>query len=104
MPKPPDSSFVPVNGDLLEGLVPALHRVERAAVAQRAALARLLELADDLRADAVARLRERGASEAQVERYEGAFQAQSRATVEGGAALDAALGGLAKLVAEVVDG
>lgn len=87
----------------MAALVPAVHRAERAAVAQRAALARLLELADDLRADAVARLRERGASEAQVERYEAAFLEQSRATLDAGAALDAALGALSRAAQAIAD-
>ncbi len=44
--------------------------VQAAARATRRAVNQLAELADDLRRDAVSRLRERGASEAQVARYE----------------------------------
>lgn len=101
MPEPTEPAWVPVEKNRLTALEPAVHRAERAAVAQRAALARLLELADDLRADAVARLRERGASEAQVERYEGAFLAQSRAVLDAGAAVDAAIGQLGRVAREL---
>ena len=58
---------------VISGSVPAVHRAERAAVAQRAAVARLLELADDLRADAVARLRERAATRGELARVEAAL-------------------------------
>ena len=44
----------------------------------RTALSQLIELADDLRADAVRGLRDRGASAAQVARYEEAFSAARR--------------------------
>ncbi|MCA9607583.1 MAG: hypothetical protein KC619_18375 [Myxococcales bacterium] len=101
MPEPTEDSWVPVEKNRLTALGPAAHRAERAAVAQRAAVARLLELADDLRADAVARLRERGASEAQIERYEGSFVAQSRAVLDAGAALDVAIGALSATAREL---
>ncbi|MBX3274699.1 MAG: hypothetical protein KF729_30815 [Sandaracinaceae bacterium] len=103
MREPSEAAFVPVQQDRLFLLTPAVHRVERAAVAERAALARLLELADDLRADAVARLRERGASEAQVERYEAAFAGGRDAALAAGAALDAAVGHLAEVASAIAE-
>jgi hypothetical protein len=67
------------------------------------AVGRLLELAYDLRMDAVRRLRERGASEAQVERYEAAFRSGAEAVRLTGAELDATLAGLAREVQELAD-
>ena len=94
---------VPVTRDALRGMGQIMDRAGRAAVAQRAAVARLLELADDLRSDAVQRLRERGASEAQVERYEAAFRSGAAAVRQTGAELDATLGELGRAVQELAD-
>ncbi len=102
MTDPSASTFVPVERAALSALTPSVHRVGRAAVAQRAALARLLELADDLRADAVQRLRERGASAAQVERYEAAYEGSCASALSAGAALDAAIAELSRVAGELV--
>lgn len=75
--------------------------VRDAATAQRRAIAALLELSEDLRADAVARLRERGASQAQVERYEAAFVREREAVHAAGRAFDDAVGALAQELADV---
>ena len=48
-------------------------------------------------------LRERGASEAQVERYEAAFRSGAEAVRQTGAELDATLFGLARGVQELAD-
>ena len=96
-------AFVPVNRSSLEALRAVMARVGRAAVAQRASVARLLELADDLRVDALRRLRESGATEAQVERYEAAYREQADAVSRSGAALDATLGELGRVTQELAD-
>jgi hypothetical protein len=62
--------FVPVEAAALQALDGSMARVREAEARLRAATDTLIELADDLKIDAVRRLRERGASEAQVERYE----------------------------------
>jgi len=92
------SSFVPVDR---ERAASRLEGVRAAAAAQRRAVAALLELSDDLRADAVARLRERGASEAQVERYEASFVREREAVHEAGRAFDDAVAALAQELADV---
>ena len=75
--------------------------VRAAANAQRKAIAALLELSEDLRADAVARLRERGASEAQIERYEASFVREREAVHAAGRGFDVALRALDQELADV---
>jgi hypothetical protein len=66
--------FVPVEVAALEALAASMADVREAETGLRGATEALLELAGDLKVDAVRRLRERGASEAQVERYEAAYR------------------------------
>ncbi len=65
-------AYVPVPTPALDDALRDARAVEEALEAQRAALTRLSELAEDLCADATRGLRDRGASPAQIERYEGA--------------------------------
>ena len=92
------SSFVPVDRERAASL---LADVRAAANAQRKAIAALLELSEDLRADAVARLRERGASEAQIERYEASFVREREAVHAAGRGFDVALRALDQELADV---
>lgn len=62
--------FVPVDGASLDALLEAAARLREAEARVRAATDELLELSADLAIDATRRLQERGASEAQVARYE----------------------------------
>jgi len=98
----PDS-YVPIDRRALRELGRGVDRLGRAAVAQRAAVARLLELADDLRVDAIRRLRESGASEAQVERYEGAYRAQAGAVQRAEEGVGRAMAGLSRQVQELAE-
>ena len=90
----PREGFVAVPGAELDALAEATADARTAASALRGAVERLAELADDYRIDAVRRLRERGASEAQVARYERAFTEQRRAVRDRLRALDEAFGAL----------
>lgn len=85
----------------LEGFVPLDARTARALDDAAAALAiakreldraaeELFELTEDMKIDAVRRLGERGASSAQIERYESAYRASVEAVRERSAALEAA--------------
>jgi hypothetical protein len=66
-------SFVPVERAALERLSEALAELEGARARVSSASSDLLDLSLDLEKDALARLTERGASAAQVERYEAAY-------------------------------
>lgn len=70
----PQRGHVPVPAAELADLEARAEALAVALAAHRDALTALMELADDLRADAVRGLRDRGASAAQVERYEAAFR------------------------------
>jgi hypothetical protein len=67
--------FVPVDGRTLRELVAARRAVELAEGELSRACRALVELSEDMKTDAVRRLLERGASSAQVERYEEAYRA-----------------------------
>ncbi len=94
--------FVPVDRGALEALTQARDALETArselAVASRA----LVELAEDMKVDAVRRLAERGASSAQVERYEEAYRTAREALDARARELDAATRRLDEAVRAVV--
>lgn len=74
----PQGAHVPVPRGELIALQERVETLGAALAKHRTALSQLIELADDLRADAVRGLRDRGASAAQVARYEEAFGAARR--------------------------
>lgn len=63
-------TFVAVDAAALEAAIEELAEYERRRETQRREVLELVEHAKNLHADAKARLRERGASEAQIARYE----------------------------------
>lgn len=67
--------YVPVPAAALAAVDARAHDVEAALARARKAIDGLAELARDYRSDAVRRLQERGASEAQVARYENSLEA-----------------------------
>jgi cob(I)alamin adenosyltransferase len=83
----------------------ALHeaaaRLREAEARVRAAAEDLLELGADLAVDATRRLRERGASEAQVARYERSIRERSTAVQDALRALDEAATESERAIAEV---
>lgn len=82
--------FVPVDAASLRALADAASALARARAEVGSATSALLELCEDMKIDAVRRLAERGASAAQLERYEDAYAAHARRARERLAALDAA--------------
>ncbi|HEY8432735.1 MAG TPA: hypothetical protein VIL20_30400 [Sandaracinaceae bacterium] len=90
--------FVPVNRAAVRALEEAASELWRARAELREATEELLELSEDMKIDAVRRLVERGASEAQLERYEEAYRRSAHATRERGAALDSALARLRRAI------
>ncbi len=69
-----DGSFVPVDAGALESLEDAAMDLAGAKVALDRATQALLELAEDMQTEAVRRLSERGASDAQVDRFQQAYR------------------------------
>lgn len=67
-------SFVPVDLSMVEALDEAAKDLARARREVDAAAEALLELAEDMKIEAVRRLSERGASAAQLARFEEAFR------------------------------
>ena len=96
-------AFVPIERAALDELDRTVARAAQTAIVQRAAVARLLELADDFRLDAVRRLAERGATEAQVQGYEAAFGAERVRLLEAGAERDAVLAEIGRIVQELAE-
>ena len=74
--------FVPVPVSALEGLARSLDESRAAERALAKALEATLELTEDLSRDAIRGLRDRGASAAQIDRYETARRDATRRTRE----------------------
>src|SRR5688500_14997240 len=70
--------FVPVEAAAVAALEDALEKLDAAERALRGACEKLGELGDDLCSDAISRLEERGASEAQIEGYEEGWRLRRR--------------------------
>ncbi len=87
MSTPALEGFVPVDAASLREAERAADEVRRARTELERATRTLVELAEDMKIDAVRRLRERGASAAQVERYEAAYRAAAEEARAGDAAL-----------------
>ncbi len=87
-PDPAFSGFVPVDGKTVQAVEDAAASIVRARSELERATEELLELAEDMKREAVRRLTERGASSAQVERYEAAYQRAAQATRAASAALE----------------
>ena len=84
------AEFVPLDVEMVRATLEAADETLGAVRALRGETQALVELADDYRIDAQRRLRERGASEAQVEGYERAYRARLLALRERERALEAA--------------
>lgn len=82
--------FVAVSPAAIAALTDAHATSCAAARALGAALDGLLELAEDMQIEAARRLRERGASEAQIERYEQAYRDEAARVTAARRALDEA--------------
>ncbi|HJL19882.1 MAG TPA: hypothetical protein RMH99_29735 [Sandaracinaceae bacterium LLY-WYZ-13_1] len=95
--------FVPVEEAALRALVEATESARTASEALREATDGFAELAADLKIDAVRRLQERGASAAQVARYEDAHREAARRLREHARLLDARLSALESAVRDVAD-
>lgn len=67
--------YLPVDGSAVAELERAASALDTARRSLAEATRALIELSDDMKTDAVRRLAERGASSAQVERYEDAYRA-----------------------------
>lgn len=80
--------FVAVSPAAIAALTDAHAASRDATRALGAALDGLLELAEDMQIEATRRLRERGASEAQVERYEQAYRHEAARVTAARRALD----------------
>lgn len=83
--------WIPVETRALDALRRAAREAHESREALRRATAALVEQAEDFSIDAARRLRERGASSAQIEAYEGAFVARRDAVHAAAHALDEAL-------------
>lgn len=88
------AAFVPIPTDALDALEGRANAIAQTAREARRAVHALTELATDYRSDAVRRLQERGASEAQVERYEASLDAALRTVREPMAELERACAAL----------
>jgi len=96
--------FVPVDADALDAVLTDGGALRDAHRALLDAAERVRELADDYRRDAVRRLRERGASEAQVEGYERALGARCEELDRARRAAEAALAAVEERVRELRSG
>ena len=96
-------SFVPIERETLAALLSQASAAADASEALRRATQALVEQTDDLAIDAVRRLKERGASAAQVEGYEGAYRSRVAAVREAQAALHAACEGVRGSAQELAD-
>lgn len=84
--------FVPLDPETARALEDAAARLTDAERAMDRAARALLELAEDMSVEATRRLAERGASGAQIERYEEAYRASAESLRARGAALHEACG------------
>lgn len=82
--------FLPLDPETARALSAAASRLASAQRELELAAGALVELAGDLKVDAVRRLAERGASDAQIARYEEAFRAAAQALATRRAELAAA--------------
>ena len=87
----PLDGFVPVDGEALAALDAAVDALADARRELERASRALVELAGEMSADAVRGLRDRGASAAQIERYEDAHRASAAAVHASARALDGAI-------------
>lgn len=85
VPERRQPGFVPIALEELARVTGEARELEGAIGTERDAIERLLELTTDLRAEAARRLRERGASAAQVERLEASYRSAVQALREAAA-------------------